>query len=584
MGLRTTLLLLLLVGGLVTLLLYTDQAVPQKTTAEISALDGRQLGDCKRMRWQFPNNAPIEVSKDAAGRFRITEPIEDLAAVAYLRQIVNAWNSAQLVATDFLDDPKGRLETGLLTPELVMSIEWPDGKKLQLDVGTPGPVGSDRFVRRDGRIYRGGEGLYESMRVGLDDLRERGVFSTQEPQCTELQVEQIQVTGKRETLHLQRQGSTGEWRLLAPLQSRADQQKSIQFVTAVLSLRADHFPPGVVRYPDRPPEITVVVRGALGEESTKLWEAEGSVFGEMPGRGVAFTTENRSYATIFENAAQDLRATILLPFADTANELAEVLLDPGQGRGDRTRLLRSSVAEDWRLLEPVEFKVGATPMNELVQAVNNLRVVEYVPGMAASDAATGLGVGRLQLSVRAIDKKDVVTLWLGADVQKNDVPLTYACRADEPGSVVLVPGPAVAQLRRAWPTYCSLDVLRLGVPIERLELRRGQATRAFRLQGVHWEVEGTPGNRDEVGGFANDTLRDLRGKAAVDLRGTAYGEPDWILDLCRENGDVLMALRIWDRSKEAPLVVQPCAPQQQPGPVGFEVAPQVAKALREFWQ
>jgi hypothetical protein len=585
MGMRTTLLLVVILGALGATLWFTDQKPPANTVVQTSALEGRVLGDCKVMRWKFADQPTIEVTKDSKGTFSISEPIVDLAAFAYMKQIVNAWDSAQLIATDFQNDPKGQMETGLMTPALEFAAEWPDGKKVKLEIGASGPLGTDRFIRRDGRIYRGGEGIYESLRVGLDDLRERAVFLTTEPQCAELIVEQIQETGKREKLHLERDRANGSWRIREPRPGRAEQGATIQFVTGVLSLRADNFPGGAIRWPDREPELTIVVRGARGEESVKLWEADGAVFGGMPGRNnIAFTTGNRGYAQIFQNQAQNLRATILLPFLSLAESLAEVLVDPGQGRGDRVRLVRKSVAQDWRLVEPVDFRAGPTPVNELVQGLNNLRVIEFVDGLTADEPQCGLGVGRLQVSVRGLDQKEVTTLWIGADLTKNNVPLTYACRADEPGVVVLVPQPAVLLLRRGWATYCNLDVLRLTLTIERLDLQRGTTRRSFHTDGKHWVLDGAEGSRDEVGGFVNDVLRDLRGRAALDLRAGSFGEPDWIVALCHANGDALITLRVWDRGKDVPLVLQPLVPHETPGSVGFEVEEYIAKSLRDLWQ
>jgi hypothetical protein len=585
MGMRTTLFLVAIIGGLSATLWFTDRKPPENKVVQTAALEGRSLGDCKVMRWKFADQPAIEVSKDAKGYFSLSEPIVDLAAFAYMKQIVNAWDSAQLLATDFVNDPKGQQETGLQVPEVEFTAEWPDGKKIQIDVGATGPLGTDRFMRREGRIYRGGEGIYESLRVGIDDLRERAVFLTTEAQCAELLVEQIQETGKRERLHLERDRSNGGWRLKEPRASRAEQGAAIQFVTGVLSLRADDFPGGLWRLPEREPDLVITVRGARGEESVKLWEAEGSVFGLLPGRnGIGFTTGNRGYSQIFQNQAQSLRATILLPFQNLAESLAEMQIDPGQGRGDRIRLVRSTVAEEWRLIEPVEFRAGATPVNELIQGLNNLRVIEFADDLTADSPQCGLGVGRLQVSVRGLDQKELTTLWIGADVTKNDLPLCYVCRADDPAGVVLVPRPATDLLRRQWASYCNRDVLRLTTTVERLELRRGTAHRTFRTDGKHWQLDGVDGARDEVGGFVNDVLRDLRGRAAVDLRGGSYGEPDWTMDLCRENGDVLITLRAWDRSKQAPLVLQPLVPQGQLGSVGFEVEEFVSKSLRELWQ
>lgn len=583
MGLRTTLVLLLAVGGLGSLLLLTDEKPASNKTVESPALDGRQVEDCARLRWQFHNQPVLEVARDPQTGFWIREPLVDLASIAHLRQMFTSWDSAQLQATQFADDAKGRMETGLLEPELVLWFEWPDGKKLQIDVGAPGPIGSDRFLRREGRIYRGGSGLYESMRVGIDDLRERAVFRIMEPQCSELAVEQIQATGKREKVRVKRVGA--EWRLVEPIQGRANQAKTIEFVTAVLSLRADHFLPGAVRFPEREADIVVVAKGAFGEETARLWEMQGSVFGSMPGRGVAFDSDNRQYAQKFQNASVELRSTILLPETSLAQTLGEALVDPGQGRGDRVRLLRSGEAAEWRLVEPVAYHAGATPVAEFLSALNSLQAVEFVDGADANDPRFGLGAGRLQVSVRELDKKALTTLWLGGEVTRNGLPLVYACRADEPGTVVLVPKPAVDQLRRAWPAYCQLDVVKQTAAIGRLVLHRGNTVRTFRTREGHWILDGAEGNRDEVGGFANDELRDLRGKAAVSMRpGSPFGAPDWTLDLCREDGDVLITLQVWDRGKDEPMVVRPVSPVGNPGDVGFELAPQVGKALRDFWQ
>ncbi|MBM4060358.1 MAG: DUF4340 domain-containing protein [Planctomycetes bacterium] len=590
MGLRTTLLLLFAALALCAVLWFTDEKPPPQAVAEVAVLDGRSLVECRRMRWQFADQPAIEVSRGADGAFALSDPIADAVSVAHLRQIVAAWDSAQMVATSFQDDAQGRQETGLSRPELVFTAEWPDGTRVQIDVGTPGVAKDDRFLRRDGRIWRGGQAPYESLRVGLDDLRERAVFRAMEPQCSELVVETVQLTGKRERLHLQR-AKGGAWRLLAPLQGPADPVRAMQFVAAVLSLRADHFLPGPVRLPEREPDVLVVVRGALGEQTARLWTEQGQLFGQIPGRGVNFNAENRQYGQIFDNAAQNLRATILVPMDEVATQLGEVLLDPGEGRGDRIRLSRVSEAGDWRLLEPFELRAGATPVNELVSALVNLRAIEFADGVAAAEPRTGLGAGRLQLSVRRLEQKQLTTIWLGADEQRGDVPLVHACRADEPGSVVLVPRPAVELLRRPWTVYCRLDLLRLPGAVGRLTVSRRAAPagtqgaeRTFRVADGHWRLEGAEGRCDEVGGFANDVLRDLRGTAAVDLRQPAFGEPDWTLVLAREDGDELARLRFWDGGAGTVLVAQPVLPAAAPSPVGFELEAWVAKSLRELWQ
>jgi hypothetical protein len=546
------------------------------------------LRECRLLRWQIENYPWIEVTLDPEVGFRLTEPIVDLAAAAFLRQIIAAWDSAQVVATQFVDDEAGRAETGLAKPTATFLAEWPDGRKLQIDVGDTAIAKDERFLRREGRIFRGSAAVYESLRVGLDDLRERAVFQSMEPQCHELVLEQATLTGKREQLHLVRKN--GDWQVQAPRSGRADQYRSRQLVTAVLSLRADHFLSGPLRPPSREPDLTIVVRSSHGEQVARLWTEHGQVYGQMPGRNVNFQADNRQYGQIFDNATQDFRATLLLPMHSVAEQCGQVLLDPGQGRGDRIRLRRDSDAKDWRLQEPIEYRVGATPMNELLQGLNNLRAIEFVDGKTAKDPELGLQAGRLQVGVVPLEGRETTTLWIGASVERNGMPLVYACRADDPETVVLVPQPAVDMLRRPFVDYCHRDVLKLTVPVERMVLRGVAAAaladqqRIWLLRDGRWCLDGAGEARDEVTGLVQDVLNDLRARACVDLRGDAFGRPDWEMDLCRATGDVLVSLQVWDRGKDAPFVVRPVVPPVAAGPLGFALEPFVAKALRELWQ
>ncbi|MCA8951213.1 MAG: DUF4340 domain-containing protein [Planctomycetes bacterium] len=587
MRLGTLLVLLALVGGLVAVLLLTSEKPKVEESAEILALDGRSLREAKVVRWQFknPDQQPFELSRGDDGVFSLSEPIVDRASFGYVQQIVAAWDSANLIATDYSDDEKGHKETGLGAPSMTFAVDWADGHRIEYDLGGPGPMGSDRFLRRDGKIWRGGNGLYESMRVNLSDLRDRQVFLHREIVCRELTVESATATGKRETIHLVKKD--GAWRLLEPFEGRAAQGAAVQFVTAVLSLRADEFMASVVRLPEGEPAVVVRAVGSGGTEELKLWVDQGAAFGQLPGRTSWFQCDPRTYGAVFQNAAERLRARTLLGFEELATELAQVVIDPGQGRGDRLHLARDSVGNDWRIVEPVGYTTDPTPMNELVQSLNNLRAVEFVDGASVDDPVTGLGPGRLALSCRGFEQREATTLWLGAEVDRGDQQLVYCVRADEPGTVALVPAGAVQRLRRDWTTYCEREIVRVAVHIGMLRIRRpGRAAqepvREYRhdQDAGHWVESGRTENRDDVREFADNELRDLHGTRAVDLRaGKGFGEPDWVLELCRQNGDVIQTLRAWDRS-EQPVVLQ----NQRNEEVGFEVGIRASRELRALWQ
>jgi hypothetical protein len=434
---------------------------------------------------------------------------------------------------------------------------------------------------RAGKIWEGDEALYESLRVGADDLRDHAVFKTTTQLLRELRVEQVLPTGKREALHLQRQGD--EWGLLEPVQGRADSGASMRFVTAVLSLRVDAFASGMTRLPTTEPAIVVTARGMQGEETVRLWLESGQMYGQLPGRKVTFTSDNRQYGQIFQNAAEALRARILVPLGNVYEQVSDIIVDPGQGRGERLRLVRDGSLGEWRLVEPVTYATAATPCNETLQAINNLHAVEFVDDAeggppVAADARFGLGAGRLQVSIRSAERAEPIELWFGNELRKGELDLVYACRADEPTTVVLVPKLPVDYLRRTWTVYCDRALVHQTVPIERLDLvRPGGERRSFRRDGEHWVQDGAEGRRDDVGSFANDVLKDIDGRVVVDVQ--KFAAADWTLSMGRGNGEELVRLRIWDRGGEAALVVQ-----AGEGPVGFELAPIHDKQLRELWQ
>ncbi len=584
MGLRGLFVLLVIVGALVGVLFLTEEKPKAIDTAAMSVLEGRSLADCKRIWWQFADHQPTEITRTEKG-FSMTEPLVDLVSPGYWKQIVDTWTSAQLHSTPIADDEEGRKRAGLSPPPLKIVIEYPDGRRFDVEIGEPGPLGGTRFLRVHGKIWEAGEAVFESMRVGIDDMRDRSVFRNPPSAVGELRVDRRLPGGKRETIQLVREKAG--WKLLAPRAGRADAGSAQRFLTAIATLRVDDFPRGLVRWPEEDPAIVIDVKGALGNETVRLWERDGQVFGRLPGRAdLAFSSDNRQYSQVFVNAFAELRARILFPVVNVYQDVVEIVVDPGVGRGKRIRLLRDGIANDWRLVEPVEIAADVTACNDLLQAVNNLQVVEFVDEeggkpASATDPKFGLGPTRISIGVRTEQQKDLTTLWLGGEVERDGAPLAYACRADETESVVLVGRMPAEMARRPWLTYCTSKIVHLTVPIEQVVLaRRATAEqRVFQRGKDHWTLKGVEGARDDVGELANDELRDLVGKKAVDVSGDEYRAADWTLDLARGDGDKLISLRVFDRAPDAPLVVQVAN-----SPVGYEVGPRLDGELRRLWK
>jgi hypothetical protein len=592
MGGKAILLLLVLAGGLGAVLYFTDRTPPAKTTTETAVLDGRSLTDATRIRWQFHEREPVEIGRAPDGRFQIQEPLVDLASMGYLRQIVNAWDSAQMRAVPFDDDEAGREKAGLSPPTMKLIVEWQD-RRIEVEVGDPGPLGETRFLRRDGKIWEGGQALIESMRVGLDDLREKQVFRHQFVHTTKLRVEQVNPLGGRETLELLREGKG--WQLTSPVAGRASSQAAQQFVTAVTSLRVDYFQAGVGRPPERDPEIKIYVKGAYGEENLDLWLEQGQVWGYLPERGHLFISDNRQYGQVFVNAANNLRARILVPMGDsTFEQLVELVIDPGQGSGrDRIRLRRQNQNAPWQLIEPVEYGARATPVNEAAHALQRLVARKFVTDEdvqrpRAEDPRYGMVGTRWSLTTRRVNETEMHTLWFGGDADVGgDEPLIYCARADEPDNVALVPKVALETLQRPWTVYCDKGIMKQPAVVERLDLvHKDGRKRTFRIQeDGTWQLDGSDEDRSEVGDYVDDTLRDFVGKRAVDMRTGFADEPDWTLLLMRRNGDELGRTRIWDPGPEARLIARGrTKPGMSEQKLGIELGKRDTAELRKLWK
>jgi len=592
MGMKAILMLLLLAGGLGAILYFTERETPTEKVAETAVLDGRSLGDATRIRWNFHEREPVEIGRAADGRFQIKEPLVDIASMGYMTQIVTAWDSAQMRAVPFEDDEAGREKAGLAPPKMKLIVEWADDHRIEIEVGDQGPLGDSRFLRRDGKIWEGGQALIESMRVGLDDLRQKQVFRNRFMHTSQLRVEQANPLGGTETIELKR-GNGGEWKLLSPIAGRASPQMAQEWVTAITALRVDYFQPGVVRPPDRDPEIKIFVQGSYGEERVDLWFEQGQVWGLLPERGHLFISDNRQYGQIFVNDANRLRARILVPMGESAFEnLVEMIIDPGQGRGDRIRLRRENQNTPWQMLEPVEYLARATPVNEAAHALQRLVARKFVTDEdvkrpRTDDPKYGMVGARWSLTTRQVNKRDMHTLWFGADADVGgDEPLIYCARSDEPDNVALVPKAALETLQRAWTEYCDKSIMKQAAVVERLDLvHRDGRTRTFQVQqDGSWKLLGSEGDRSEVGDFVEDTLRDFVGRKVVDMRTGFDAEPDWTLMLMRGNGDELGRSRIWDRGADKRLVARGrTRPGQQEQPVGVELGKRDTEELRKLW-
>ena len=573
---RASLALLGVVAALALVLWLTDEKPSDVGRVAVPALGGHALDRAVLIRWEQQGLQPIEIRRDPGGPFRLTEPIDDLASVAFLRSLAATYDSAQLADQQQPDTEQNRKKYGLDQPRLVVDVKFEDGALQHLELGGEGWSGRDVYVRREGRIYLGGLALWSSLQVNLDDLRDRAVFRTPGSALTGVVVEERTEAGPRR-LRLARHDL--DWRLVEPVSALADAQAAHGFVAQLLGLHIDQFPPSVVRFPEGAPDLVVTLEAGAQQETVSLFQdQQGSLFGRLPERKITFACGAAQFNAIFGVAADQLRAKVLLPIGNVHQDLVRIIVEPGEGRGPRLVLGRSSVADpQWTLVEPVHALANPTPVQQLLTALNNLHALAFFDGGAAAPRF-GLRQDGLRVGALAADKRAPAFVWLGSDDRQGELDVTYAARADLPDEVASVPRGAVDQIRRPWTDYLALEVLRLDQPVQRLDLqRRDGAARTFRRQAQGWRQDGATALREDVDDIV-DEVRDLHGKRAFGARMLQLGEPEWTLKLCRDSGDAFATLSFWERN--GALLVQPGSASE----VAYELSPTHAKLLRQLWQ
>jgi hypothetical protein len=202
MNWRVQVSLLLVIGALGAALWFTNEKSSDQGAVSVSLLANHRIATAVRMQWQFADEEPIEVRRQPGGPFRLVHPIDDLLAQDHLVNLASTFDSAMVGETPFPDDEPNRARTGLDKPRLTLEIDFEDGAKEDIEIGSEGPLGSDLFVRRNGAIYRGGLALFTALKKSLDDLRERQVFSTPTGAVREVLVDRAQQGGGREVMKL----------------------------------------------------------------------------------------------------------------------------------------------------------------------------------------------------------------------------------------------------------------------------------------------------------------------------------------------------------------------------------------------
>jgi hypothetical protein len=278
---------------------------------------------------------------------------------------------------------------------------------------------------------------------------------------------------------------TAEWRLVAPLQARADRMAVDGLLTSLLGLEKARTLEGVDRaeYGLAPPQATVTL--VSGKRSHTL-----EVGREIPG------TAQRVVALAGGDTVWTVPAAFWGELSRPAGDWRSRQLFPGQRHEvDRLSLQRAGEVvvlarrgDDFWLEAPVTDRADSERVDELLTAVTGLEAVEFLD--QGEEPSTGLDAPEAVVEVVRAGRREPFRIALGA-VRADGEVTVRAARVD--GQLVAVRSlgldEAAARPPREWRSraWTSLPVY----DVDRVEARDAEGALTLVRAGADWERDGT---------------------------------------------------------------------------------------------
>ncbi len=205
-------------------------------------------------------------------------------------------NLAKLEHKAEISDPPAELGAfGFVEGDGPVRVQLRGGEVLELEVGGPTPLGSESYLRRDGRIYTAEQWRTQNLRPALTQLRDKRI--------SHLETDQIERVEIREDGHpivsAERragEGAEAGWWLLEPVAERADADQIGRTLSDLTLARASDFVDEVndpAIYGLAAPRFEIRLRAGERSEQIALGRASDKAYARVEGRAPVYEVPER---------------------------------------------------------------------------------------------------------------------------------------------------------------------------------------------------------------------------------------------------------------------------------------------------
>lgn len=424
-GLRSTLLLLVVLAGLGGYIYYTGTGPVEETEEQpkmFAGLDSTLIDDLKVKS----ASGDVTSLKKQDGTWKLTAPIATAAAENDATGVANALSDVR-IARVVEENPADLATYGLDKPRIEVDFKTSDGKKSgRLVIGAKTATGGNLYAQQDGqkKVVLIPQFHEATLNKSTFDLRNKGIITVDRAK-----VDGADITTAGKTIEFAK--ANGEWSITKPLATRADfsaaegiigQIESAQMKSVVSTSPS---PDDLKKFGLDKPQTTVNLH--LGSARATLLvggkNEAGDVYVRDGSRPDVFTVD-ATVAEDFNKGVDDFRKKELFDFRAYTLTRIELTHDGKTLTLERVKATKEGEADSWKRLTPSAADADRQKVEQFVAGLADIRGIEF----AAPGARTGLTAPDMTVAAKFDEGRKEEKVSFGKDGSN-----IFAGRPDTPG-------------------------------------------------------------------------------------------------------------------------------------------------------
>ena len=417
-------------------ILLRDRFTPKAKLEPLQVLPAMKAGAATSVQVKLADQPGIRAER-TNGTWRLTEPVsypaQTLSIEKLLGELEKLKAASMITARELRDRPRAAEEYGLASPQAAVTVEQP-GSTLRLRVGATTTPGDQVFVQPEGReeVLVVDSAILQYLPRKVDDWRETSFLK-----LAGLSFDRLAVANGSKAFEVARPEPGQSWRMISPLQARANSARLEESLQALQNLTVHDFvsdDPKVdlAEFGLQPPELEI--RLAQGTNPVARLQ-----FGKAPTNDTRLVYARRPNLNAVVTVPKDL----LTPWYAPVNEFRDPALVTWNGAvgeidvaGVDQFSLQLQTNGAWRVL-PQNLPADPGLVKGLLEALGSLSIVEYTSDVATAQDLPAYGLAAP--SRRYVLKTPLTNgpagptnaILIQVDFGTNQADKVYARRTDE---------------------------------------------------------------------------------------------------------------------------------------------------------